>query len=221
MNKEKLIVEPFLSKEAEIGRWLWALQDTRKRTVDELSGLSPAEIDWLPGDDEDSIGTILYHIAGIEADWLYSEVLEESMPPDVEALFPYDVRDEHGRLTQVLGMGLNEHLGRLERVRSRLLGTYQRMDLFEFRRVRSLAKYDVTAEWVLTPPDAARSGAPQPDWGAARQSGEEGRAGLGREWQGEDCRVYQTAIQTLEACAMENIAKAKAGRPQTHRGFFI
>ena len=148
-ERDYLIVDTHLSKEPEIGRWLWALQDTRQRTIRELGNLSPAMIDWLPQSNESSIGTVLYHIADIEADWLYVEVLEQPIPAEVAALFPFDTRDEQGHLTQVAGLSLEQHLKRLETVRGLLLDVYERMDLPEFRRVRSLANYDVTPEWVL------------------------------------------------------------------------
>jgi uncharacterized damage-inducible protein DinB len=153
-EKEQKIVEPYWSQEPEIGRWLWALQDARRDTMRELEGLAPAMIDWLPPDSEtlgheSSIGTILYHIADIEADWLYVEVLEQSLPAEVAALFPLATRDQQGHLTQVQGFSLEEHLRRLETVRTLLLDVFQQMDLAEFRRVRSLEHYDVTPEWVL------------------------------------------------------------------------
>lgn len=147
--RRKNIVESHLNKEPEIGRWLWALQDSRQRTLEELAAVAPAMIDWLPGDHESSIGTVLYHLADIEADWLYVEVLEQSLPPAVSALFPHPTRDEQGQLTQVQGYSLDEHLNRLATVRGLLLDVYQQMDLAEFRRVRSLPHYDVTPEWVL------------------------------------------------------------------------
>lgn len=148
-KKDALIVDDRLSQEPEIGRWLWALQDTRQRTLRELGKLSPAMLDWLPGDDESSIGTVLYHIADIEADWLYVEVLEKPFPPEVAALFPSGTRDDQGHLTQIQGFSLEQHLNRLEIVRRLLLDAYQQMDLAEFRRARSLPNYDVTPEWVL------------------------------------------------------------------------
>jgi uncharacterized damage-inducible protein DinB len=147
--RETKVVDALVSQEREIGRWLWALQDTRQRTMEELGRLSPAMIDWLPGGDESSIGTVLYHIADIEADWLYVEVLEQPIPSEVAALFPYPTRDEHGHLTQVQGCSLEQHLERLETVRGLLLDVFQRMHLPEFRRVRALPNYDVTPEWVL------------------------------------------------------------------------
>jgi uncharacterized damage-inducible protein DinB len=138
-----------LNKVPEIGQWLWALQDARQRTMRELEGLTPAMIDWLPPDGESTIGTILYHIALIEADWFYVEVLEQPFPPEIAALFPIEDRDTQGHLAHVAGFSLEEHLGRLETVRALLLGVFQQMDLSEFRRVRSLEYYDVTPEWVL------------------------------------------------------------------------
>lgn len=147
--KEHFVVGNDLSKEPEIGRWLWALQETRERLMRTLEGLSPAMIDWVPSREMSSIGTILYHMADIEADWLYVEVLEQSIPTEVAALFPYGTRDAQERLIQVQGFSQEEHLKRLEIVRDLLLDAFGRMSLAEFRRVRSLANYDVTPEWVL------------------------------------------------------------------------
>src|SRR5688572_17062196 len=104
------IVDASLSAVPEIAPWLWAIQDTRQRTMEELNGISPSAVDWLPPDGESAIGTVLYHLAAIEADWLYVEVLEQPFPPDVVALFPYEIRDGQGRLLQVQGVSLAEHL---------------------------------------------------------------------------------------------------------------
>jgi uncharacterized damage-inducible protein DinB len=148
-SRRKNMIDASLSKEPEIGRWLWALQDARRRTMEDLASLTQAAIDWMPPGNGSSIGTILYRIADIEADWLYVEVLEQPLPPEVAALFPHPTRDEQGRLTRVAGYSLEEHLERLETVRTLLLEAYQQMTLSEFRRVRSFPHYDVTPEWVL------------------------------------------------------------------------
>ena len=151
--------------EPEIGRWLWALEDTRRRTKSSLDGLTQAVIDWphpltrslglrtsgegpgvRPGN---SIGTLLYHLAAIEIDWLYSDVLQSQWPPELEALFPFDVRDEQGHLIAVRGLSLDGHLHRLDAVRSILLDTFRGMTLHEFRRARRVNDRDVTPEWVI------------------------------------------------------------------------
>lgn len=143
------VVDTALGDEPAIGQWLWALQDARGRTMDELVDLTDAVCDWMAPDEDSSIGTILYHIAAIEADWLYAEVLEQPFSRDVESLFPYPVRDAAGRLTHVRGVSLKAHLQRLATVRGLTMGVFQHMGLTEFRRVRALPDYDVTPEWVL------------------------------------------------------------------------
>jgi len=148
-TKEYFTVETYPSNTPEISRCLWMMQDTRSRTMETLKGVQQETLDWRPSAKENSIGTVLYHMADIEADWLYAEVLEESVPSDVMALFQHGTRDEHGHLSQAEGYRLDEHIKRLEVVRSLLLDVFQQMDLADFRRARSLPDYDVTPEWVL------------------------------------------------------------------------
>jgi uncharacterized damage-inducible protein DinB len=149
-TKQRLVVEILPGCEPEIGRLLWMLEETRRRTKEGIAGLSDAALEWASAPAENSIATLLYHIAAIEADWLYVEVLEEqSFPSEVVALFPEDVRDEHGRLTAIRGANLASSLDRLDAVRSRLLEVCRGLSLAEFRRVRDLPDYGVTPEWVL------------------------------------------------------------------------
>lgn len=143
------VVDTALSGEPAIGQWLWALRDARQRTMEALVNMTAPVCDWVPPDDDSSIGSILYHLAAIEADWLYVEVLEQPFPPDVERLLLLPIRDAAGRLTQVRGINFEEHIRRLDVVRSLLMDVFRVMDLAEFRRVRALPDYDVTPEWVL------------------------------------------------------------------------
>jgi len=148
-EKRQNTITAYPSQEVEIGHWLGAFQDARQRTLEQLEGLIQPVIDWLPPDNESSIGTVLYHIALIEADWLYTEVLEQPIPPAVEALLSYNHRDAQGRLTQIQDFSLEQYLALMETVRALLLETYGQMELSDFRRARSLDVYDVTPEWVL------------------------------------------------------------------------
>ena len=150
-DREDLRVAPLDGYAADVGRWLWALEDTRAETLRGLDGLAQAALDWTPPEGGDSIGSLLYHIALIEMDWLYTEVLEdrELWPPELRALFPLDARDAAGHLSAVAGEPLAAHLDRLARVRTHLLDAFRGMDAGEFRRARRLPRYDVTAEWVL------------------------------------------------------------------------
>lgn len=148
--KWRVMVEALPGYQPEIGRPVWMLEETRRRTKACLERLSADALDWTPGPADNSIGALLYHLAAIEADWLYMEVLEaETFPPDLVALFPEDVRDESGQLVTARGMSLADSLERLDVVRRHLLAAYREMSLAEFRRVREFPDYDVTPEGVL------------------------------------------------------------------------
>src|SRR5690242_15921825 len=143
------VVAGIEAREPEIGRWLWCLEEARGRTRQRLEGLDPALIDWAAPETGNSIGAVLYHIAAIEADYLYADTLEQPFPQDLIELFPYEVREENGRLTPVRGFDLGWYLRRLDEVRGCLLAAFGTLDLADFRRVRSLEYADITPEWTL------------------------------------------------------------------------
>jgi uncharacterized damage-inducible protein DinB len=145
--REQLVPAPLPGYPPEIGASLWRLEDTRRRTLRLLADLPGEFIDleWRGN----SIGTILYHVALIEADWLYSEILEEPIPEELMNLFPADDRDQQGVLTLVQGEALEDHLTRLSTVRTIFLEKLRGMTAEEFNRPRSLPNYDVSPAWVL------------------------------------------------------------------------
>ncbi len=145
---EQLIVQELPGYQPEISRWIWALEAVRRVTLERIEGIAPEALDLAP-QDLNAISTLLYHIAAIEVDWLYVEALEQEYPSEIEALFPYDVRDDTGRLTPVPGISLDEHLARLATVRRHLLEGFKGMTVEEFRRPRAFEAYNVTPEWVL------------------------------------------------------------------------
>ncbi len=149
-TRRTLVMAPAAGGDTTIARWLWALDDARQRSLTQLTDLPPAYLDWTPPAGKNSVGTLLYHIAAIEADWLSAEVREEvPFAPDLVALFPHDVRDATGRLTVVAGLTLAEHFARLAATRAELTRTFRALSPADFRRVRALPDYDVTPEWVL------------------------------------------------------------------------
>jgi uncharacterized damage-inducible protein DinB len=125
------------------------LDDARMRTEKVVQGLSGEALHWRGEPAQSSIGDLLYHVALIEADWLYAEVLETPYPEPIRVLLPEDVQDDQGKLTHVREQTLDAHLHRLAAVRAELVGAFRPMDLIEFRRLRSLPRYDVSPEWVL------------------------------------------------------------------------
>ena len=109
------------------------LGDTRRRLLRDLEDLDPALLDETPSWAPNSIGTLLYHVAAIELDWTFADLLEgrAGFPDGVEGWFPVDVRERDGRLSPVVEP-LDRLLARLEWVRSHLLAvlaTFEDADL--------------------------------------------------------------------------------------------
>lgn len=132
----------------EIARWLWVFADTRQRTLEVLDGVDETRLDE-PGPGGNSVGTILAHMALVEADWLYVEILGEEYPADLVALLPPEARDADGQLMATPGLPLARYLEALETVREQLVARVGALSPADLDRVRSLPDYDVSPAWVL------------------------------------------------------------------------
>jgi uncharacterized damage-inducible protein DinB len=148
VSKDNLTITPAPAKDSLVGRWLSYLDDGRERTKSVVEGLTTERLEYQQPPFQNSISTLLAHIAAIEMDWLYSEILEQEIPKEVLVLLPPDVRDETGRLIEVKGVSLEQHLERLEKTHQFFINHLSTMTLEDFLRVRSLEPYDVTPEWV-------------------------------------------------------------------------
>lgn len=146
---ESLVLTPAPATVPEVGALLSVLHEARARTLSTVGRITDLDAAPVRGH---SAGTLLYHVALIELDWLYFEVLEKSeddFPAEARDWFPLDARDEDGHLNVVTGEPLERHLARLSWVRGLLDQTFLAMSLEDFRRARVLDNYDVTPEWVL------------------------------------------------------------------------
>ena len=148
-KKEERLIKPPVGYEPTIARWVWALEDTRRRTKRCLDGIADEIIDWIPPEGSNSIGTVLYHIAAIEMSYLYEDILEIGWYKELEPLIVYDVRDDRGRLTVVNGESLAKHLERLDAGRALLLKALGQMAVDDFGRPRHKESYEITPEWTL------------------------------------------------------------------------
>jgi uncharacterized damage-inducible protein DinB len=150
-TREQRIITPLDASHPELGRWLWAMEDTRARTKASVAGLDQAALDWAGPGVENSIGSLLYHIALIEFDYLYEDILGEGYPAGFESLVPFSDRDGEGHLTVVAGVSLEDHLARLGEVRRRLLERVARLDAQQMATARYYAEgnYDISPAWTL------------------------------------------------------------------------
>ncbi len=147
-ERETLVLIP-VGDDPEVGMWLAALEDGRRDTLSQLDRVTPEMIDWRPDGPLDSIGTLLYHIGLIEADWVATEALGLDEPPELGALLPWPDREEDGRLAAMGGQSLEEHLERLAAIRGWVLDHLKPMTNEDFHRVRTFERYDCAPNWVL------------------------------------------------------------------------
>lgn len=114
-----------------VGRFVTMFADTRRRLHRDLSDLDATQLDLTPDWAPNSIGTLVYHIAAIELDWTFADILETDFPPGAHEWFPYDVRDHNGLLVALVEP-LATHKDRLVWVRDQLfeaLGSLHDADL--------------------------------------------------------------------------------------------
>jgi DinB family protein len=158
MTVSQLQILPLEGYDPEIGCWLWALQDVRRRyTLRLVKDLDERLVDWEgPDGRENAIGSLLYHIAHVEMDWLFRDVHGMiELPPAIKPDFPFPSREpDRNHLTRVLGLPLTEHVARLERSRVVFLKELQGISPEEWRRLRrppdfEEVNYEVTPEWMV------------------------------------------------------------------------
>jgi hypothetical protein len=129
------------------------MADSRRDTLRELEGgrVTDDMLEEVPDGDLNSIGTLLYHVALVEADWVLEDVLggEAAGIAWPTALLPYEARDRDDRLETVVGETLDDHLRRLEGARAIVLEHFVPMSNDDFHRVLARERYDVSPAWVL------------------------------------------------------------------------
>jgi uncharacterized damage-inducible protein DinB len=131
---------------------LWTLEDVRCRTLRAVADLPDAALEWALPAGGHTIGTLLYHVAATEMEWICLDVLgERAFAAPVAPLLDRGVRDVEGRLVSVSGETVTDHLHRLATTRAYSLAALRGMSAHEFRRPRPMAleARTVTPAWVV------------------------------------------------------------------------
>jgi len=143
-------IDPADGYSPAVGVLVAMLQDCRDRTLRLVSEIDPGTVDTPTPWHGNAAGSLLYHVAAIELDWLYSEIMAKDFPDEAWAWFPHDVREEGGRLTPVVGESLDRHVERLGWVRERLLDEVRSLTDDELHAVRETdGDGTVTPQWVF------------------------------------------------------------------------
>jgi uncharacterized damage-inducible protein DinB len=132
-----------------VGRYLTMLDDCRTLTLETIKSMRYDLLYWRRSQFDSNISDLLYHIALVEADWLYVDVLESTIPAELDKHLAYEDRDAQGRLVHIGTEELEASVDRMRKVRASLNHAYSSMDMAEFRRLRKSARREVSPEWVL------------------------------------------------------------------------
>lgn len=126
-NRQQLDMGTYPGALPEVGAWLWGMEAVRQGTLGALermerAGLGQEFLDWRgPGGTDNSVATILYHVAHVEVGWLYYDMLMTGFPDDMQAIVPIGGRDDQGRLPHVAGLSYRELREKLALTRQRFL----------------------------------------------------------------------------------------------------
>lgn len=137
-----------MATDSGLNTGLWMFDDARERTLTAVEGLAATDLDAMPVGGQNAIGSLLYHLADAQRMWLYERILERPSPEWTVPLFPYESREENGRLTPIRGLKLEEHLHRLRTTQSRFNEELSGIDDAEYRRPRASCRGQ-TLEWVV------------------------------------------------------------------------
>lgn len=157
-SSKDLVVDPIDGCPPKIGRALWSLEETRRRTLRYVDGITREALDHRPEGHRHSVATLLYHIAVFEADWLYSDILgadwDEARqipgcPPEIAEHLPYPLLLADHRYTPVEGEPLSTHVERLSVIRAAFLDIVVGFSVEEFTRLRDTGDTPLSAEWVV------------------------------------------------------------------------
>ncbi|MEP6972659.1 MAG: DinB family protein [Actinomycetota bacterium] len=146
-EREQLVLRP-AAGDPEIERWLAAFDEVRHDTLKVIGEIPSGAVEQDAGDGGDTLATVLYHVALVEIDWVFTDVLDRQ--GDISRdLFPHDDRVEDGHLTPVLGETLEQHLDRLAKTRVVVLDVLRSMSPAEYHRAHARERFDVAANWVV------------------------------------------------------------------------
>jgi uncharacterized damage-inducible protein DinB len=102
-----------------VGRYVAQLTEVREDLLHELDGLTPAQLDWHPDDQTESIGTLLLHLDAVEWSWIHEDIFgaaSDAYPGQWAEAMPIRVG-----AAQVQGRPLTAYLEQLAATRARTL----------------------------------------------------------------------------------------------------
>lgn len=130
-----------------IANFFAMFDENRSRLLDKIKDITDEMLDFTPDEDMfETIGTLLYHIAAVEHDWIFFDI--DKIPIDEEKWI-HAFANRFDDVDQLTGKGLQFYLDALEEVRQKI---YERFKLFTDEDLKKVVESEgrtYTIEWIL------------------------------------------------------------------------
>ena len=131
-----------------VGLWYSQLKEVRKNLIDRVKAFEMELLDFTPDPKKvESIGTLLFHIAGVEWSWIFEDIDHKEMDME-EWKHAFPLRS-WTNIDQINGKEIAFYLDLLEKVRTQV---YERLKSLANAQLTDLAgaeEQKVTIEWIF------------------------------------------------------------------------
>lgn len=120
-NPKIITCDPVEGYAPQVGRYVAQMTQVRDDLKREVEGLTIAQLDWHPGEQTESIGTLLLHLDAIEWSWINEDIFgtpSDDYPGEWSEAMPIRVG-----VPQVQGRPLEWYLEKLNATREHTLET--------------------------------------------------------------------------------------------------
>ena len=155
-NPRIVTCDPVAGYAPQVGRYVAQLNEIRNDLKYELTGLTPAALDWHPNEQTESIGTLLLHLAAVEWSWMHEDIFGT---PDTEYQGNWaEAMPIRRRAPQVSGRSLEHYLEHLDAIREETLRLLQGFTDADLARLVGEAEpapgvearsYLYTIDWII------------------------------------------------------------------------
>ncbi|MFW9922701.1 MAG: DinB family protein [Candidatus Thorarchaeota archaeon] len=143
---DKLTKDPSL--EPKISLLYAQMQEVRKRLLRIIEPIDDNMIDFSPNEKEfETIGTMLYHIAGVEWSWIFQDIDGEELDEE-KWKYAFPLRKEVN-IPQLKGQGKKFYLIELESVRKKVFERLKKFSDNDLEKLYGTETEKFSLEWVL------------------------------------------------------------------------
>ncbi len=131
----------------QIARFVAMFDNNRERLLYKLKDVTDEILDFTPDEKTvETIGTLLYHIAAVEHDWIFYDIDKQEID---EERWKYAFATRSDDIDQLKGKGLQFYLDALQEVRDKIFNRFKKFSDNDLKRSIESEGKTFTIEWIL------------------------------------------------------------------------